>query len=103
MVRLADAAHERYGFVDFKLKGGVLPGEDEIAAVSALKKRFPQARITLDPNGGWSLDEAIRLCRGRGNVLAYAEDPCGAEQGYSGRERSWPSFAAPPGCRRRPT
>ena len=86
VVRLAEAAHERYGFADFKLKGGVLRGEDEMIAAGALKKRFPQARITLDPNGGWSLDEAIGLCRGRGDVLAYAEDPCGAENGYSGRE-----------------
>jgi glucarate dehydratase len=86
VVRLAEAAHERYGFQDFKLKGGVLAGEDEIAAVTALAERFPQARITLDPNGAWSLAEAIRLCRGKGHILAYAEDPCGAENGYSGRE-----------------
>ena len=86
IVRQAEAAHAHYGFNDFKLKGGVMRGEDEIEAVTALARRFPQARITLDPNGAWSLDEAIRLCRGRHNVLAYAEDPCGAEQGYSGRE-----------------
>lgn len=86
IVRLAEAAHDKYGFADFKLKGGVLPGDDEIAAVTALAKRFPEARITLDPNGAWSLDEAIRLCKGRQDVLAYAEDPCGAENGYSGRE-----------------
>jgi len=86
VVRLAEAAHARYGFQDFKLKGGVLRGEDEMRAVEALAQRFPQARITLDPNGAWSLDEAVRLCRGKHDVLAYAEDPCGAEQGYSGRE-----------------
>ncbi|MEP7031111.1 MAG: glucarate dehydratase [Pseudolabrys sp.] len=86
VVRLAEAAHARYGFQDFKLKGGVLPGDDEMAAVTALAKRFPQARITLDPNGAWSLDEAIRLCKGKHGVLAYAEDPCGPEKGYSGRE-----------------
>ncbi len=86
IVRLAEAAHERYGFEDFKLKGGVLEGDKEIAAVTALAERFPDARITIDPNGAWSLDEAVRLCRGQHNVLAYAEDPCGAEKGYSGRE-----------------
>jgi glucarate dehydratase len=86
VVRLAEAAFERYGFQDFKLKGGVLRGEEEMKAVTALAKRFPDARITLDPNGAWSLEEAIQLCRGRRDVLAYAEDPCGAEQGYSGRE-----------------
>ena len=86
IVRLAEAAHARYGFADFKLKGGVLRGEEELAAVTALSERFPEARITLDPNGAWSLDEAIGLCRGQQHVLAYAEDPCGAEKGYSGRE-----------------
>jgi glucarate dehydratase len=86
VVRLAEAAQARYGFHDFKLKGGVLSGEEEMEAVTALAQRFPGARVTLDPNGAWSLEEAVRLCRGRGDVLAYAEDPCGAEQGYSGRE-----------------
>lgn len=86
IVALAEAAAERYGFQDFKLKGGVMSGEEEMEAVTALAKRFPQARITIDPNGAWSLDEAIRLCRNKQDVLAYAEDPCGPENGYSGRE-----------------
>nr|WP_300047658.1 enolase C-terminal domain-like protein [uncultured Nocardioides sp.] len=86
VVRLAEAAQARYGFTDFKLKGGVLPGEEEVAAVTALHERFPDARITLDPNGGWLLEDAVRLLTGKDDVLAYAEDPCGAEGGYSGRE-----------------
>jgi glucarate dehydratase len=86
VVRLAEAAHARYGFRDFKLKGGVLSGEAEMEAVTALVERFPSARITLDPNGAWSLKEAVHLCAGKHNVLAYAEDPCGAEDGFSGRE-----------------
>jgi len=86
VVKLAEAAHARYGFNDFKLKGGVLAGEEEIEAIKALAKRFPEARITLDPNGGWLLKDAIRLCKDMHGILAYAEDPCGAEEGYSGRE-----------------
>ncbi|MDO9071890.1 MAG: glucarate dehydratase [Rubrivivax sp.] len=86
VVRLAEAARERYGFNDFKLKGGVLRGDEEIAAVTALHERFPQARVTLDPNGGWRLKDAIRLMRDMKEVVAYAEDPCGAEDGFSGRE-----------------
>jgi glucarate dehydratase len=86
VVRLAEAAYDRYGFNDFKLKGGVLPGEDEVAAVTALHERFPKARVTLDPNGGWLLKDAIRLMRDARDVIAYAEDPCGAEEGFSGRE-----------------
>jgi len=86
IVRLAEAAHARYGFNDFKLKGGALRAEEEIEAIVALHERFPQARVTLDPNGGWLLRDAIRLMRDMRGVVAYAEDPCGAEDGFSGRE-----------------
>ena len=86
VVRLAEAAYARYGFNDFKLKGGALRAEEEIEAVKALHARFPQARVTLDPNGGWLLKDAIRLMRDLRGVVAYAEDPCGAEDGFSGRE-----------------
>ncbi|MEO7496713.1 MAG: enolase C-terminal domain-like protein [Massilia sp.] len=86
IARLAEATVERYGFKDFKLKGGVMRGEDEMLAVAAIKARYPDARVTLDPNGAWGLDEAIALCKGKGHILAYAEDPCGPENGYSGRE-----------------
>ena len=86
VVRLAEAAYERYGFNDFKLKGGVLRGDDEMQAIIALHERFPKARVTLDPNGGWLLKDAIRLMRDMRGVVAYAEDPCGAEDGFSGRE-----------------
>jgi glucarate dehydratase len=86
IVRQAEAAHAHYGFNDFKLKGGVLRGEDEVEAVCALHRRFPHARITLDPNGAWRLNDAVRLVRDLRGVIAYAEDPCGAEEGFSGRE-----------------
>lgn len=86
VVRLAEAAYERYGFNDFKLKGGVLRGDEEVDAVTALHERFPNARVTLDPNGGWLLKDAIRLGQRMRGVVAYAEDPCGAEEGFSGRE-----------------
>ncbi|MBA1279267.1 enolase C-terminal domain-like protein [Stutzerimonas stutzeri] len=86
IVRLAEAASARYGFKDFKLKGGVMRGSEEMQAIAGIKMRFPDARVTLDPNGAWSLAEAIELCKGQGHILAYAEDPCGPENGYSGRE-----------------
>jgi glucarate dehydratase len=86
IVKLAEAAQKRYGFQDFKLKGGVRRGEEEVDAVRALHERFPQARVTLDPNGGWLLKDASRLMKDMHGVLAYAEDPCGAEDGFSGRE-----------------
>ncbi|HEX4763956.1 MAG TPA: enolase C-terminal domain-like protein, partial [Usitatibacter sp.] len=86
VVRLAEAAHARYGFNDFKLKGGVLRGDEEVDVVIALHERFPHARVTLDPNGGWLLKDAMRLGKRMQGVVAYAEDPCGAEDGFSGRE-----------------
>jgi glucarate dehydratase len=86
IVEQAEAAEARYGFRDFKLKGGVLRPEDEIEAILELRARFPQARLTIDPNGAWPLETAVKVCSALGDALAYAEDPCGAEQGYSGRE-----------------
>jgi glucarate dehydratase len=86
IVALAEAAQERYGFADFKLKGGVFDAHVEIDAVRALAERFPAARITVDPNGAWLVREAVAVCSGLDDVLAYAEDPCGAEAGFSGRE-----------------
>jgi glucarate dehydratase len=86
VVRLAEAAQARYGFEDFKLKGGVLRPEEEVEAIRALHEHFPQARVTLDPNGGWLLKDAVRVLRDLHGVMAYAEDPCGAEDGFSGRE-----------------
>ncbi|MEV6349069.1 enolase C-terminal domain-like protein [Actinoplanes sp. NPDC051851] len=86
IVALAEAAQARYGFTDFKLKGGVLAPEEELAAIRALAARFPRARLTIDPNGSWPLADAIRLCGDLRDVLAYAEDPVGAEGGFSGRE-----------------
>ncbi|WEV74328.1 hypothetical protein OZX74_01880 [Bifidobacterium sp. ESL0798] len=86
IVEQAKATTERYGFHDFKLKGGVFEGKEEIKAIKALKKAFPDARITLDPNQGWSLEEAIDLCRDMTGILTYVEDPCGAEGRFSARE-----------------
>ncbi len=86
IARQAASAADRYGFRDFKLKGGVMHGSEEMEAVAAIKARFPDARVTLDPNGAWSLAGAVALCKGQGHILAYAEDPCGPENGFSGRE-----------------
>jgi len=86
IVGQAEAAHARYGFTCFKLKGGVFSSGREMETVSALAGKFPGARVSIDPNGAWSLAEAIFLCSDKAGILAYAEDPCGAENGISGRE-----------------
>lgn len=51
IVHQAQVLQRKYGFRNFKLKGGVLRGESEMIAVRALKETFPSARINIDPNG----------------------------------------------------
>ena len=86
IVEQAQCLQEKYGFKNFKLKGGVLAGAEEMEAVKALKKAFPAGRINIDPNGAWSLAEAIELCKPMEGILSYIEDPCGPESGFSSRE-----------------
>ena len=86
IVAQARAAHERFGFTTFKLKGGVLDGPAECDCIRALAEAFPDAGLTIDPNGCWSLAEAVDWLSPLKPILTYAEDPCGAERGYSGRE-----------------
>ncbi|WP_302226304.1 enolase C-terminal domain-like protein [Veillonella magna] len=86
IVEQALTLQKKYGFRNFKLKGGVFEGKEEIKAIRALKEALPEARINIDPNGAWSLDEAINLTKNLHGVLTYAEDPCGPEKGFSSRE-----------------
>ncbi|MEX2308803.1 MAG: enolase C-terminal domain-like protein [Pirellulales bacterium] len=79
IVEQARAAQERFGFSTFKLKGGVLDGPDECDCIRALHEALPDAALTIDPNGCWSLDQAVEWLSPLKPVLAYAEDPCGAE------------------------
>jgi len=86
IVEQACVLQEKYGFRNFKLKGGVLKGAEEMESIRALKKHFQEARINIDPNGAWSLAEAIELCKDAHGILTYVEDPCGPESGFSSRE-----------------
>lgn len=86
IVEQACVLNEKYGFRNFKLKGGVLAGAEEMEAIKALKKQFPKGRINIDPNGAWGLEEGIRICKPMEGILTYVEDPCGPEAGYSSRE-----------------
>ena len=86
IVEQAQAAKDQFGFNTFKLKGGVLDGPKECDCMSALAEAFPGAGLTIDPNGAWSLKQAIEWLSPLKPILTYAEDPCGAENGFSGRE-----------------
>jgi glucarate dehydratase len=86
IVAQARAAQERFGFTTFKLKGGVLAGPAECDCIAALAEALPGAGLTIDPNGCWSLANAIEWLAPLHGALLYAEDPCGAEFGLSGCE-----------------
>ncbi|MFB7457754.1 glucarate dehydratase family protein [Streptomyces sp. NPDC088770] len=75
VVEQARAFTERHGFTSFKLKGGVFPPEEEIAAVRALAEAFPGHPLRLDPNGAWSVETSVEVARQLGDVLEYLEDP----------------------------
>ncbi|MFE1200374.1 glucarate dehydratase family protein [Streptomyces sp. NPDC058762] len=75
VVAQARAFTERYGFTSFKLKGGVFPPDEEIAAVKALAAAFPGHPLRLDPNGAWSVETSLRVAAELGDVLEYLEDP----------------------------
>ncbi|MBQ0830719.1 glucarate dehydratase family protein [Streptomyces tagetis] len=75
VVAQARAFTERHGFTSFKLKGGVFPPDEEIAAVRALADAFPGHPLRLDPNGAWSVETSIRVARELAGVLEYLEDP----------------------------
>lgn len=82
----ARVLNRKYGFNNFKLKAGVLPGETEMDCIRAVKDAFPDARVNIDPNGAWSLREAVQLCSNMHGIATYMEDPCGPESGFSSRE-----------------
>ncbi|MFJ4691623.1 glucarate dehydratase family protein [Streptomyces sp. NPDC088766] len=75
IVEQARTFKERYGFTSFKLKGGVFPPDEEIAAVRALAEAFPGHPLRLDPNGAWSVATSLRVARELEDVLEYLEDP----------------------------
>jgi glucarate dehydratase len=75
VVEQARTFTERYGFTSFKLKGGVFPPEEEIAAIHALADAFPGHPLRLDPNGAWSVETSLRVAAELGDVLEYLEDP----------------------------
>jgi glucarate dehydratase len=75
VVDQAKAMVERYGFTSIKLKGGVLPPDEEIAAVRALADAFPGRPLRIDPNGAWTPQTGIRVARELDGVLEYLEDP----------------------------
>ncbi len=67
---------DTFGFRSIKLKAGVLPPEDEIAAIKALRAEFgTNVPLRIDPNCAWTVDTSIAIGRALASDLEYFEDP----------------------------
>ena len=67
---------ERYGFKSLKLKAGVLPPDEEIATIRALRAAFgPDVPLRIDPNCAWTVETSLHVGRELANELEYFEDP----------------------------
>ncbi|MBT5168180.1 MAG: glucarate dehydratase, partial [Opitutales bacterium] len=76
VVRQAKSLIDEYGFQSIKLKGGVLPPDDEADAIFALRDSFGKdVPLRLDPNAVWSVETGIRIGKKLDPVLEYLEDP----------------------------
>jgi glucarate dehydratase len=64
-----------HGFTSFKLKGGVFPPAEEVAAVRALADAFPGQPLRLDPNGGWTVGTSLQVAAELEGIAEYLEDP----------------------------
>ncbi|KUF11547.1 enolase C-terminal domain-like protein [Pseudoponticoccus marisrubri] len=76
--RLVDEARrfiETHGFRAIKLKAGILPPEEEVAGLEALRAAFPEAPLRIDPNGGWHVHTALDLLPRLEGLVEYLEDP----------------------------
>jgi glucarate dehydratase len=66
---------DEYGFSAIKLKGGVFPPEEEMAAIEALRAAFPSHPLRLDPNAAWTPQTSVKVASGLAGILEYLEDP----------------------------
>ncbi|MYR07807.1 glucarate dehydratase [Gordonia sp. SID5947] len=66
---------DEYGFTAIKLKGGVFPPDEEIAAIKALHAEFPDLPLRLDPNAAWTVDTSVRVAAELAGIVEYLEDP----------------------------
>ncbi|WP_449462387.1 enolase C-terminal domain-like protein [Tardisphaera miroshnichenkoae] len=69
---------DQYGFKVIKLKAGVFKPQHDADTAIAVSERVKGARIRVDPNGAWSLSEALwfasEMKRASVNI-EYMEDP----------------------------
>ncbi len=76
--QVVDQAHrmvDGWGFGSLKLKGGVLPPDEECEAIEALRDAFPTLPLRLDPNGAWTVETSLQVASRLAGVVEYLEDP----------------------------
>ncbi|WP_235215468.1 glucarate dehydratase family protein [Phaeacidiphilus oryzae] len=83
IVRQARRMVDGYGFGAIKLKGGVFAPEEEVEAIRALRREFPELPLRLDPNAAWTVPTAIRVAEALGGELEYLEDPTDGIEGMA--------------------
>ena len=83
IVEQARLMQQRYGFTSFKLKGGVFPPDEEIAAIRALAEAFPGQPLRLDPNIAWTVETSRYVAERLDGVLEYLEDPTRGIEGMA--------------------
>ena len=72
----AGALKARHGFTAHKLKGGVFPPAHELACFRAMAAAVPGDTVRFDPNGAFSVEEAVRFGRAIEDLANdYYEDP----------------------------
>jgi len=87
IVKQARSMVDSYGFTALKLKAGVFPPEEEIAAIHALRAEFPGMPLRIDPNGAWTVETSIRVGKELQGVLEYLEDPTPGIEGMAAVRR----------------
>lgn len=76
--QVVEQAHrmvDGWGFGSLKLKGGVLPPDQECEAIEALRDAFPTLPLRLDPNGAWTVETSLEVASRLAGVVEYLEDP----------------------------
>lgn len=76
VVAEAQAMCKEFGFKSIKLKGGVFPPHEEVAAMHALREAFGAGTpLRLDPNAIWTVESSIAAGHKLEGILEYYEDP----------------------------
>jgi glucarate dehydratase len=92
VVKQAKKIIDEYGFKAIKLKGGVFPPAQEVAAIKALHKAFPGYPLRLDPNAAWTVETSKWVAKELDGIVEYLEDPAGEIEGMAAvaKEASMP-------------